>query len=76
MPYTKEIGKSPVYVFGLRRITYDEALYKTLGKLNVPVSIDGRQIVYEDSFDAYVQEVNRWGEYEAHIRTSIYNHSR
>ena len=57
MPYKKEIGKSPVYVFGVRRRLFQERVSRILKKEGVPHIREGMFMVFEDSFDAYVEEV-------------------
>ena len=57
MPYKKEIGKSPVYVFGVRRRLFKERVSRILNKEDVPHIHEGMFMVFEDSFDAYVEEV-------------------
>ena len=61
MPYRKEIGKTPVYVFGKRRRLFDEHLSRILR--GVPHTREGMFLVFEDSYDAYVDRVYRMGPY-------------
>ena len=58
MPYTKEVGKSPVYNLGFKTIDFDIGLHRFLTQVKVPLWAPG--ITYKDSFDAYIQNARRW----------------
>ena len=58
MPYTKTIGKSPVYRLGYKTIMLDYELSKFLKSVDVPHWAPG--ITYMDSYDAYIEEARGW----------------
>ena len=64
MPYLKDIGKTPIYTFGVCRAIYDENLSKFLDRVNVPNMREGIFTVYEDSYDAYVKKARRMNPFQ------------
>ena len=71
MPYQKEIGRTPVYVFGVRRRLFDEHLSRILKHRDVPHFRQGMFMVFEDSYDAYVERVYRMGPYRRWLESKF-----
>lgn len=63
MPYTKEVGKTPVYQYGEARTLMDIKLSRYLKLVKVPHRVEPPFIVYEDSFDAFVRGARHWGSF-------------
>lgn len=58
MPFTKTIGKSPVYNLGFKTIDYDHALSNFLKQVDVPHWAP--EMTYMDAYDAYIERAKRW----------------
>ena len=72
MPYTKEIGHSPVYI--KRCITRDYKSIQTCKAVARHIGIPHRRIgatlIFEDSYEAYILEVEKmspWQKFIDHI---------
>ena len=58
-----------MYVFGKRRRLFDEHLSHILR--DVPHTREGMFLVFEDSYDAYVERVYRMGPYRRWLETKF-----
>lgn len=68
MPYTKIIGKSPIYRLGYKTISYDHSLATFLKTVDVPHWAPG--ITYMDAYDAYIEEAKAWTPFEKWKRSA------
>lgn len=69
MPYTKTLGKTPIYRLGYKTIPFDYKLSNFLKRVNVPHWAPG--ITYMDAYDAYIEKAQRWTPLERWKRTAF-----
>ena len=75
MPYTKEIGHTPRYIPRLVSRTYStlREAKSVLHHLDIPHTYVGKTVTFEDSYEAYVLQVEKMTPWQKFLDKSIYS---
>ena len=74
MPYTKEIGHTPRYILGVVSRTYNtpREAKAVVQHIDIPHAYVGRTITFEDSYEAYVLQVEKMTPWQKLLDKAIY----